>query len=76
LLILIPVVNRMVQQRLFKAALDEFAVIGEPINRSSRSISTGEGVTLTLNHVPKLMTVRDHASRLSLELIGSVRWVS
>jgi predicted nuclease of predicted toxin-antitoxin system len=30
LVILIPAVNRVVQQRLFKAALDEFATIGEP----------------------------------------------
>jgi hypothetical protein len=32
-IILIPVVNRVVQQRLSKAALDELAVIGEPVNR-------------------------------------------
>ena len=33
LVILIPVVSRDVQRRLFKAALDEFAVVGEPLNR-------------------------------------------
>jgi hypothetical protein len=33
LVILIPAVNRMVQQKLFRAALDELAVIGEPVNR-------------------------------------------
>jgi hypothetical protein len=33
LVILIPAVNRMVQQKLFRAALDELALIGEPVNR-------------------------------------------
>jgi predicted nuclease of predicted toxin-antitoxin system len=33
LVVLIPVVNRVMQQCLFRAALDELAVIGEPINR-------------------------------------------
>ena len=31
LIILIPVINRVVQRQLFKAALDELAVIGEPV---------------------------------------------
>ena len=30
---MIPAVNRMVQQKLFRAALDELALIGEPVNR-------------------------------------------
>jgi hypothetical protein len=34
LVILIPVVSRDVQRRLFKAALDELAVIEEPVNRA------------------------------------------
>src|ERR1700720_4411138 len=33
LVILVPAVSRVVQQRLFKAALDELAVVGEPVNR-------------------------------------------
>ena len=33
LVILIPVVNRVVQRQLFKAALDELATVGEPVNR-------------------------------------------
>jgi hypothetical protein len=33
LIILMSAVNRVMQRRLFKAALDEFAVIGEPVNR-------------------------------------------
>jgi hypothetical protein len=50
LIILIPVVNRIVQQRLFKfqAALDELAVIGEPVNRVLEVDLDGEDVKLTL----------------------------
>jgi predicted nuclease of predicted toxin-antitoxin system len=33
LIILIPVVDRILQRQLFQAALDELAVLGEPINR-------------------------------------------
>ena len=33
LVIIIPNVNRMLQQRLFLGALDELARVGEPINR-------------------------------------------
>jgi hypothetical protein len=52
LIILIPVVSRVVQQRLFKAALDELAVIGEPINRVLEVDLDGEEVTLTLYDLP------------------------
>jgi predicted nuclease of predicted toxin-antitoxin system len=52
LIILIPVVNRMVQQRLFKAALDELAVIGEPVNRVLEVDVDGDEVTLTLYDLP------------------------
>ena len=52
LIILIPVVTRVVQQRLFKAALDELAVIGEPINRVLEVDLDGEEVTLTLYDLP------------------------
>jgi hypothetical protein len=37
-----------VQQRLFKAALDEFAISGEPVNRVLEIDLDGEDVTLTL----------------------------
>jgi hypothetical protein len=33
LVILIPAVSRELQKKLFRAALDELAVIGEPVNR-------------------------------------------
>jgi hypothetical protein len=33
LVILIPAVDRSLQQRLFKTALDELAILGEPVNR-------------------------------------------
>jgi hypothetical protein len=45
-------VSRVVQQRLFKAALDELAVIGEPINRVLEVDLDGEEVTLTLYDLP------------------------
>jgi hypothetical protein len=52
LIILIPVVNRTVQQRLFKAALDELAVIGEPINRVLEIDLDDDEVTFTLYDWP------------------------
>jgi predicted nuclease of predicted toxin-antitoxin system len=52
LVILIPAVNRMVQQKLFRAALDELALIGEPVNRVLEVDLDGEEVTLTLYHLP------------------------
>ena len=52
LIILIPAVNRKVQQRLFKAALDELAVIGEPVNRVLEVDLDGEEVTLALYDLP------------------------
>ena len=52
LVILIPVVDRVVQQRLFRAALDELAVIGEPVNRVLEVDLDGEDVTLTLYDLP------------------------
>ena len=52
LVILIPVVNRVMQQRLFRAALDELAVIGEPVNRVLEVDLDGDEVTLTLYDLP------------------------
>jgi hypothetical protein len=52
LVILIPAVNRVVQQHLFKAALDELAVVGEPVNRVLEVDLDGEEVTLTLYDWP------------------------
>jgi hypothetical protein len=52
LVILIPVVNRVVQQKLFRAALDELATIGEPVNRVLEVDLDGEEVTLTLYDLP------------------------
>ena len=52
LIILIPVVKRMLQQRLFKAALDELDAIGEPVNRVLEVDLDGEEVTLTLYDLP------------------------
>jgi hypothetical protein len=56
LVILIPVVKRAVQQRLCKAALDELAVVGEPVNRVVEVDLDGEQVTLTLYDWPSAGT--------------------
>jgi predicted nuclease of predicted toxin-antitoxin system len=52
LIILIPVVSRDVQRRVFRAALDELAVIGEPVNRALEVDLDGDEVTLTLYEWP------------------------
>ena len=52
LIILIPVVSRDVQRRLFKAALDELDVIGEPVNRALEVDLDGDEVTMTLYDWP------------------------
>jgi len=52
LVILIPVVNRYLQRRLFKAALDELAIIGEPVNRVLEVDLDGGEVMLTLYELP------------------------
>jgi predicted nuclease of predicted toxin-antitoxin system len=52
LVILIPVVNRVVQRQLFKAALDEFATVGEPVNRVLEVDLDGGEVTLSLYDLP------------------------
>ena len=51
-IILIPVVGRDVQRRLFRAALDELAVIGEPVNRALEVDLDGDEVTLALYDWP------------------------
>jgi predicted nuclease of predicted toxin-antitoxin system len=52
LVILIPVVNRVVQQKLFRAALEELATIGEPINRVLEIDLDADNVTLALYDLP------------------------
>jgi predicted nuclease of predicted toxin-antitoxin system len=52
LVILIPAVSRVVQQRLLRAALDELAAIGEPLNRVLEVDLDGNEVTLTLYDLP------------------------
>jgi hypothetical protein len=47
-----PAVHRDLQQRLFKAALDEFATIGEPVNRVLEVDLDGDDVTLALYDFP------------------------
>jgi predicted nuclease of predicted toxin-antitoxin system len=52
LVILIPAVDRVLQQKLFRAALDEFANLGEPVNRVLEVDLDGDEVTLTLYDLP------------------------
>ena len=52
LVILIPVVSRMLQQKLFRAALDELAVVGEPVNRVLEVDLDGDEVTIALYDLP------------------------
>jgi hypothetical protein len=48
----VSTVKRVVQRRLFKAALDELAIIGEPVNRVLEVDLDAEEVTLTLYDLP------------------------
>jgi predicted nuclease of predicted toxin-antitoxin system len=52
LIILLPNVGRDLQQRLFRAALDELATTGEPVNRVLEVDLDGGEVTLTLYDLP------------------------
>ena len=52
LVILLPAVDRNLQRRLFKAALDALAMIGEPVNRVLEVDLDGDDVTLTLYDLP------------------------
>jgi predicted nuclease of predicted toxin-antitoxin system len=52
LVILIPTVSRLVQQKLFRAALDELAVIGEPVNRVIEVDLKDEDAIVTIYSLP------------------------
>jgi predicted nuclease of predicted toxin-antitoxin system len=52
LIILIPAVGRMVQQKLFRAALDELAAIGEPVNRVLEVNLEGENAVVKVYDFP------------------------
>jgi predicted nuclease of predicted toxin-antitoxin system len=52
LVIIIPNVNRVEQQRLFLGALDELTRLGEPINRVLEVDIDGEDVTFTVYDLP------------------------
>jgi predicted nuclease of predicted toxin-antitoxin system len=66
LVILLPAVSREVQRRLFKAALDELAVVGEPVNRVLQVDLDGEEVTMTLYDWPAT----------HVAIIRSMKWAS
>lgn len=52
LVILNPNVGRTLQQHIFKAALDELALVGEPVNRVLEVELDGDDVILTLYDLP------------------------
>jgi predicted nuclease of predicted toxin-antitoxin system len=52
LVIIIPNVGRVMQRRLFRGALDELALIGEPINRVLEVDIDGDDVTFSLYGLP------------------------
>ena len=52
LVILIPNVNRGLQQTLFRGVLDELARLGEPINRVLEVDIDGEDVTFSVYALP------------------------
>ena len=52
LIILLPAVGRILQQKLFQAALDELAVIGDPINQVLEVDLDGDAIALTLYDLP------------------------
>ena len=52
LVIIIPSVNRTMQQQLFRGALDELARFGEPINRVLEVDIDGDDVTFNLYEMP------------------------
>ena len=52
LLIIIPSVNRVEQQRLFLGALDELVTVGELINQVLEIDIDGDDVTFTLYDLP------------------------
>ena len=52
LVIIIPSVNRVVQQQLFRGALNELARFGEPVNRVLDVDIEGDEVTFTFYDLP------------------------
>jgi hypothetical protein len=52
LVIIIPNVNRAMQQQLFRGALDELAQHGEPVNRVLEIDIDGDDVTFNLYELP------------------------
>jgi predicted nuclease of predicted toxin-antitoxin system len=52
LVIIIPSVNRIEQQRLFRGALDELARFGEPVNHVLEVDIEGDEVTFTFYGLP------------------------
>jgi predicted nuclease of predicted toxin-antitoxin system len=52
LVIIIPNVNRAVQQQLFSAAIEELAVLGDLVNRVLEVDLDGDEVTFALYDVP------------------------
>jgi predicted nuclease of predicted toxin-antitoxin system len=52
LVIIVPSVNRLAQQQLFRGALDELARVGDPVNRVLEVDVEGDDVTFKLYDLP------------------------
>jgi predicted nuclease of predicted toxin-antitoxin system len=52
LIIIMPSGNRIMQQQLFRSALEELSTLGEPINRVLEVDIDGEDVTLAIYDLP------------------------
>lgn len=52
LVVIIPSVNRVTQQQLFRGALGELARVGEPVNRVLEVDIEGDEVTFTFYDLP------------------------
>jgi uncharacterized protein DUF5615 len=66
LVIIIPNVSRIIQQRLFRGALDVLVTMGEPINRVLEVDIEGDEVTFDLYDLPRKSTLKRRAPDLIL----------
>jgi hypothetical protein len=75
LVIIIPNVSRIIQQRLFRGALDVLVTMGEPINRVLEVDIEGDEVTFDLYDLPRKSTLKRRAPDLIPwgELLGSAK---
>jgi hypothetical protein len=66
------ILSRVVQRRLFKAALDELATIDEPVNRVREVNLAGDAVRLTLYELPP-GSAPSHVSQFFFNRVDGIR---